>query len=108
MTKAGLQPGQVLLLTKPLGTGTLLAGAMKGRAKGRWLSGALQAMQVSSADASAVLRAHGCHAATDVTGFGLLGHVAEMARASQVRACSGMHQPAALQSHRRARAHGMH
>eukprot|EP00775_Hariotina_reticulata_P005837 gene5837-6078_t len=63
----------------------VLAAAMKGKAKGRWVSSCLEGMQMSSADAARVLQQHGCAVSTDVTGFGLLGHVVEMARASQVR-----------------------
>eukprot|EP00879_Flechtneria_rotunda_P030253 GHRR01032861.1.p1 GENE.GHRR01032861.1~~GHRR01032861.1.p1 ORF type:complete len:203 (+),score=58.83 GHRR01032861.1:960-1568(+) len=85
MTKSGLRVGDVLILTKPLGTGTILAAAMQGKAKGVWVSGCLQAMQVSSAAASHILQDNGCRAATDVTGFGLLGHTIEMAQASQVQ-----------------------
>ncbi|KAG1672591.1 hypothetical protein FOA52_010693 [Chlamydomonas sp. UWO 241] len=78
------QKKMVLLLTKPIGTGAIMAGAMKGAAcvRGRDVSTALAAMAHSSAAAAKVLRAHGCTAATDVTGFGLLGHLVEMARGS--------------------------
>jgi selenide,water dikinase len=62
-----------------------MAAAMRGRAKGRWLTGALADMQQSSQAAAAVLQRHGCSACTDVTGFGLLGHAVEMARASRCR-----------------------
>jgi selenide,water dikinase len=63
-----------------------MAAAMRGRAKGRWLTGALAAMQQSSQAAAAILQRHGCSACTDVTGFGLLGHLVEMARPSGVGA----------------------
>ncbi|GAB4399302.1 MAG: hypothetical protein OHK0048_12470 [Rhodoferax sp.] len=86
MRKAGLQPGDALILTKPLGTGTLLAAHARGRAKGRWVYGALDAMQVSQQAAARVLQAHGARACTDVTGFGLMGHLLEMLRASGVDA----------------------
>eukprot|EP00882_Tetradesmus_deserticola_P011668 GHRQ01012343.1.p1 GENE.GHRQ01012343.1~~GHRQ01012343.1.p1 ORF type:complete len:304 (+),score=74.89 GHRQ01012343.1:283-1194(+) len=85
LTKSGLQPGQALILTKALGTGCIMAAAMRGQAKGRWISSCLEAMAVSSAGAARILRQHGCSAATDVTGFGLLGHAVEMGRASQVK-----------------------
>ena len=85
LRKSGLSPGQALILTKPLGTGVLMAGAMKGLgAKGKDIIGALQVMQQSSGTAVQVLQQYGCTAATDVTGFGLLGHALEMAKASQV------------------------
>eukprot|EP00891_Asterochloris_glomerata_P005153 jgi/Astpho2/5153/Aster-06363 len=86
MTKGGLQAGQVLVLTKPLGTGTIMAAAMRGKARGRWVTGALQSMQQSSQRAAEALQAAGATACTDVTGFGLLGHLTEMTRPSQVTA----------------------
>jgi selenide,water dikinase len=84
LRKGGLRPGDVLILTKPLGTGTILAAAMRGAARGRWVSDALASMQQSSGPAARALAAHGCTGCTDVTGFGLLGHAAELARASGV------------------------
>jgi len=84
--KADLQPGDRLILNKPLGTGVLLAGHMRGRAASDQVSAALRQMDTSNAPALAVLRRFDVCALTDVTGFGLLGHLGEMLRASGVGA----------------------
>ncbi|HEY0418419.1 MAG TPA: selenide, water dikinase SelD, partial [Acetobacteraceae bacterium] len=80
--KSGLRPGEAIILTKPLGTGIILAAHMRGLARARWLQAALASMTVTNAAAARILRAHGVRACTDVTGFGLAGHLAEMLRAS--------------------------
>ena len=85
LRKGGAQPGDVLLLTKPLGTGLLVSGARQGRTSPAHLAQAVDQMRVLNRAASEVLSAHGVRAATDVTGFGLLGHGLEMARASGAR-----------------------
>ncbi|KAG7667090.1 putative Selenide, water dikinase [Nannochloris sp. 'desiccata'] len=84
LSKAGLQPGQALILTKPLGTGVIFAACMRGLAQGRWISGAKESMLESNSVPAEVFRQFNCTACTDVTGFGFLGHLAEMSRASQV------------------------
>ncbi|MDX1604858.1 MAG: selenide, water dikinase SelD, partial [Candidatus Competibacterales bacterium] len=86
LTKAGLRPGDALILTLPLGTGTLLAAAMRARARGRWLEAAHGQMQQSARAAFEVLSTHGARACTDVTGFGLLGHLLELLQAGRVGA----------------------
>jgi selenide,water dikinase len=85
LRKGGAQPGDVLVLTKLLGTGLLVSGARQGRTKGADLAEATDQMRTLNQVASEVLVAHGIRAATDVTGFGLLGHGFEMARASGTR-----------------------
>ncbi len=86
LRKGGLVAGDALIITKPIGTGTLLAADMRSKAKARWVIAALKHMATSNAAAAEVLARHGVHAATDVTGFGLIGHLVEMVRASHVDA----------------------
>ncbi len=85
-TKGGARAGDALILTKPIGTGTLFAAEMQRKALGRWVAGAVESMLASNRDAAAVLRQHGARSCTDVTGFGLLGHLGSMLRASGVGA----------------------
>ena len=84
LQKSGMQTGDRILLTKSLGTGTLFAADMRLAAKGRWIAGALASMLQGNQDAAACIHEHGATACTDVTGFGLLGHLVEMTRASTV------------------------
>ena len=76
--KGPLPAGAVLLLSRPIGSGVLFAAAMAGRADPAWMDAALATMQQSQAPLVGLLADHGCLACTDVTGFGLLGHLGEM------------------------------
>ncbi len=82
--KGPLRPGEALLLSRSLGTGVLFAAAMAGAAAPAWIEAVLRAMQRSQAPLVPLLAAHGCSACTDITGFGLLGHLGEMLGASGV------------------------
>ncbi len=82
--KGGMQPGDVLILTKGLGTGVLFAADMRLLAKGRWIESAISSMLISNQNAGRLLLEYGATACTDVTGFGLVGHLLEMVKASQV------------------------
>ena len=82
LAKGNLQKGDALILTKPLGTGVVFAGDMRALADASDVAEALQGMCRSNAHAAATLRQFGCLACTDVTGFGLIGHLAELCRGS--------------------------
>ena len=85
MHKGGALPGDVMLLTKPLGTGLLVSGARQGRTSPGDLAAGIASMRTLNRAAADVLVAQGTAGATDVTGFGLLGHGLEIARASGAR-----------------------
>ncbi|WP_444942941.1 selenide, water dikinase SelD [Microbulbifer sp. ZKSA006] len=78
LEKTGAHGGDCLILSKPLGVGTILAAEAAGEAKGLWLQQALETMLHSNADAAEIFARHQARALTDVTGFGLLGHLLEM------------------------------
>jgi selenide,water dikinase len=90
--KGGLRGGELLILTKPLGTGIVFAGWMRRLARAREVAATLAGMRVASTVAARGLRAHGTTAATDVTGFGLAGHLLEMLEASGLSATIGLAQ----------------
>jgi selenide,water dikinase len=80
--KRPLRPGDALLLSRPLGSGVLFAAAMAGAAAPQWMETLLAALQASQALLVPLLASQGCRACTDITGFGLLGHLGEMLAAS--------------------------
>jgi selenide,water dikinase len=84
VTNRGARAGDALLLTKPLGTGVVSTGIKFGKAGGEAVRASLQTMLLAGRDAARMMVEAGAHAATDVTGFALLGHAWEMARASGV------------------------
>ncbi|MEL6168687.1 MAG: selenide, water dikinase SelD [Pseudomonadota bacterium] len=90
ITLAGARPGDALILTRPLGSGTILAGDMGLAAKGADVAAALAQMANPQGPAASAL-AH-AHAMTDVTGFGLAGHLANMVRTSNTGAILDLNQ----------------
>ena len=86
VTTAGAQPGDKLVLTKPLGIGIITTAIKVDRAPADLIDRAVQSMATLNKAASEAMLAVGVHACTDITGFGLLGHLYEMVAASGVRA----------------------
>ncbi len=84
ITNAGALPGDVLILTKPLGTGIITTGIKADLVSPETQAAAVTSMTTLNAAAAMAMQAAGVHACTDITGFGLLGHAAEMALASNV------------------------
>ena len=83
--KGGMRAGHAIVLTKPLGTGVIFAGQMRNAAAGAWVGAAVRGMVQSNAPAARCLAKHRASACTDVTGFGLFGHLHEMCAASRAR-----------------------
>jgi len=86
VTNAGALPGDVLVLTKPLGTGIISTAIKQGRADQGLRDTAVEIMTTLNAGASRAMAGVVTHAATDITGFGLLGHLGEIVQASRVSA----------------------
>jgi selenide,water dikinase len=86
LTNAGAEPGDLLVLTKPLGTGVIATAIKLGKASPEAIVAATASMAHLNRDAAEVAREQGVLGLTDVTGFGLLGHLSEMCRASGVGA----------------------
>jgi selenide,water dikinase len=85
-TNAGAQAGDVLILTKPIGTGVITTAIKQGKAKPEWITSAVESMTTLNSTASRlVTAATGVHAMTDVTGFGLMGHGRELALGSGMK-----------------------
>lgn len=83
-TNSGACPGDVLILTKPLGTGVISTAIKFEKCPPEVAEASLQTMLTPAREAAALMREFGVKAATDITGFGLLGHAWEVAKASQV------------------------
>jgi selenide,water dikinase len=84
LTNAGGRPGDVLVLTKPLGTGVIATALKAGSAPEPAVQAATLSMSTLNAAAAAAALRHAAHAATDITGFGLAGHAAGIARESRL------------------------
>ncbi|TET60747.1 MAG: selenide, water dikinase SelD [Candidatus Stahlbacteria bacterium] len=84
ISNAGAKPNDFVLLTKPIGAGVIIQSVVVGKKQGVDLNPVLKTMTMLNRDASVAMRKADAHAATDVTGYGLAGHLVEMAEASRV------------------------
>ena len=84
LTNAGGRGGEILVLTKPLGTGVIATALKAGKAPGESVAAATESMARLNRDAAAAALRHGVTAATDITGFGLVGHASAVARQSRL------------------------
>ena len=84
ITNRGARAGDALILTKPVGTGVVSTGIKFGRADEATTQASLSTMLLAGREAARLMQEHGAHAATDITGFALVGHAWEVARASGV------------------------
>jgi len=84
VTKAGAKPGDILFLTKPLGTGVITTALKAGSAREEHIKAATEVMLHLNRNASRAMQEVGVSAATDITGFGLLGHAKDIAVMSRV------------------------
>ncbi len=84
VTNGAARPGDVLVLTKPLGSGIITTALKFGKATGEQVQAAIEVMLELNQVAGSLLSVHGAHAATDITGYGFAGHAFEIARASGV------------------------
>ena len=85
VTNGGAQPGDALILTKPIGVGVIATALKRGLADAALVEQASRTMRLLNRQAAQAMREYDVHACTDITGYGLLGHGLEMARASRVR-----------------------
>lgn len=84
ITNARAKPGDILILTKPIGVGTIIQATLVGKKDKKVLKPVVRYMTALNRDASIAMRKAGASAATDITGYGLAGHLVEMARASGI------------------------
>ena len=86
VTNAGALPGDLLVLTKPIGTGIITTGCKQGKTPTEVLKGAVTTMATLNKDAAEAMTKVGVNACTDITGFGLMGHLRSMVKGSHVSA----------------------